>query len=179
MTNLQTYSKSQLNVLVALRMLIGWHLLYEGISKLWSSGWSAAGYLMDSNWLLGGLFKWMAGNETMLAMIDVVTVWGLIIVGLGLLLGFYSRYAAIGGIALVSLFYLSHPPLLNTSYVMPAEGSSFIVNKNLIEIAGLAVVLLFPSSQIIGLDGLLAKMRAGTESEVAAEVPSHETEPIA
>ena len=34
-----TYSESQLTGLVILRILIGWHFLYEGISKLINPYW--------------------------------------------------------------------------------------------------------------------------------------------
>ena len=39
----ETYTKWQLTVLVVLRILIGWHLLYEGIAKLLNPNWSSAG----------------------------------------------------------------------------------------------------------------------------------------
>ena len=38
-------SRSQMIAVVVLRILIGWHFLYEGLSKLMNPGWSAAGYL--------------------------------------------------------------------------------------------------------------------------------------
>ncbi|RMG27252.1 MAG: DoxX family membrane protein [Bacteroidetes bacterium] len=176
MSQLPTYSKAQLNVLVLLRMLIGWHLLYEGISKLWNPGWSSAGYLMDSNWLLGGIFQAMAGSSALVAVADAITIWGLILIGLALMLGIFTRYAAIGGMLLVGLFYLSHPPLIGTHYAMPAEGSSLLVNKNLIEVAALAVVLVFPTSHLIGLEGLLAKMRAQPAAQLAVEERETELE---
>ena len=87
MSSLKTYSKPQLNALVILRILLGWHLLYEGIAKLWNPGWSAAGYLADSGWLFGGLFRAMASNSGLVGVIDAITIWGLILIGLGLILG--------------------------------------------------------------------------------------------
>ena len=35
-------------VLTILRLLVGWHFLYEGISKLAIPGWSSSAYLMES-----------------------------------------------------------------------------------------------------------------------------------
>ena len=35
-------------VLTILRLLVGWHFLFEGISKLALPGWSSASYLMES-----------------------------------------------------------------------------------------------------------------------------------
>jgi thiosulfate dehydrogenase [quinone] large subunit len=37
-----------MTAVVVLRVLIGWHFLYEGVSKLTTPGWSAAGYLLQS-----------------------------------------------------------------------------------------------------------------------------------
>ena len=41
-------SATQMTAVVVLRVLIGWHFLYEGVSKLTTPGWSAAGYLLQS-----------------------------------------------------------------------------------------------------------------------------------
>ena len=41
--------------LVTLRFLIGWHFLYEGISKLLNPYWSSAAYLLDSKWIFSGI----------------------------------------------------------------------------------------------------------------------------
>jgi len=48
------YSPAQLWGLVVLRVLIGWHLLYEGIAKALDPYWSAAGFLKQSQWILSG-----------------------------------------------------------------------------------------------------------------------------
>lgn len=152
-----SYTSGQLNSLVILRMLIGWHFLYEGMVKLWNPGWSARGYLMDSQGWFAGLFQEMASNETVSNLVDVLNVWGLILIGLGLIAGLLTRWAIIAGIVLLSFYYLSHPAIIGVKYALPSEGSYLFVNKNLIEIFALAVLLVFPTSRIIGLDRLVAK----------------------
>ncbi len=153
------YTNSQTWALVLLRVFIGWHLLYEGVVKLWNVGWSAGGYLMDSQGFMSELFYKMAANPDVLAVVDFLNVWGLILVGLSLITGLFTRYALIGGILLLALYYLSHPALVGVKYAMPTEGSYLFVNKNLIEMAAMVVLWLFPSSHIIGLDRLLRKNR--------------------
>lgn len=162
-----TYSRTQLRLLVILRMVIGWHILYEGIVKLWNPNWSAGGYLMDSKGPLSGLFYAMAGNSTLLSVIDIINVWGLVIVGLFLMLGLFTRWATIGGIVLIGMYYLSHPPLIGLTYALPSEGSYLFVNKNLIEIAALAVLMVFPTSKYVGLDRLIALRRGESVPEGA------------
>ncbi len=138
--------------LVLLRLAIGWHFLYEGIVKLWSPNWSSGGYLADSGGPLKNIFYNMAGNNSVLTIVDFLNTWGLILVGLGLIVGFLTRWATIGGILLLLLYYLSHPPLINTEYALPSEGSYLIVNKNLIEMLALFVILVFPTGRTVGID---------------------------
>jgi thiosulfate dehydrogenase [quinone] large subunit len=151
------YSKTQQYLLVILRMLIGWHFLYEGIVKLWNPNWSAGGYLADSAGPFKNLFYWMAGNSSVLSIVDVMNTWGLILIGLGLIVGLFTRWAIIGGIVLLIFYYLSHPALVDVSYALPSEGSYLLVNKNLIEAFALAVLLVFPTSHVFGLDQFLTK----------------------
>jgi thiosulfate dehydrogenase [quinone] large subunit len=147
----------QLYGLVALRVLIGWHILYEGIAKLINPYWSSAAYLLDSKWIFSGWAESIVSDPTLLTISDYVNMWGLTLVGLCLVLGLYSRHAAIGGMVFILLYYLFAPPLLGLEYSRPGEGSYLIVNKNLIEACALFVLYTFPTSHLIGLDRLLSK----------------------
>jgi len=107
LTSNDAYSGSQLIGLVILRILIGWHFLYEGISKLVNPYWSSAAYLLDSKWIFSSLAERIVANPTLLEFTDSVNMWGLTIVGLSLLLGFMSRYCAIAGLVFVLLYYFN------------------------------------------------------------------------
>ena len=137
---------------VVLRVLIGWHFLYEGVSKLINPYWSSAAYLLDSKWIFSGLAKTIVANPTLLSISDYVNMWGLTLVGVSLLLGLLSRYGSLVGMTFICLYYLFAPPLLGLEYGRPGEGSYLIVNKNLIEACALWVIYCFPTSHIIGLD---------------------------
>ena len=145
-------NRCQLYGLVTLRALIGWHFLYEGISKLINPYWSSAAYLLDSKWVFSGLAKTIVSNPTLLGISDYVNMWGLTLVGVSLLLGIFSRYTTLVGMGFVILYFLFAPPLLGLEYGRPWEGSYLIVNKNLIEACALWVLHSFPTSHIIGLD---------------------------
>jgi thiosulfate dehydrogenase [quinone] large subunit len=151
------YTTMQFFWLVALRVLIGWHFLYEGLVKVVNPNWSSAGYLMDSQGFLADFFQSLATNQSILSVVDFMNIWGLVAIGLGLILGFFSRIALYGGILLLLFYYLSHPPFVGLKYGLPMEGSYMIVNKNLIEMAAMTVLLLFPTSKIIGVDRLIFK----------------------
>ena len=113
--------------LVTLRFLIGWHFLYEGISKLLNPYWSS----------------------------DYINMWGLTLVGVSLLFGIFSRYGALVGMGFIIMYYLFAPPLVGLEYGKPNEGSYIVVNKNLIEACALWVLYAFPTSQHIGIDRFL------------------------
>ena len=147
-------------MLVVLRVLIGWHFLYEGFVKLLNPNWSSVGYLLDSEGFLSGFFETIASNPSSLAVADFLNMWGLIAIGLGLMLGCLTRVAIISGITLLAFYYLSHPPFIGLKYSMPTEGSYLIVNKILIELFALIVLYLFPSSRQIGLDKFLFKSKS-------------------
>lgn len=154
----------QTGALVALRMLIGWHFLYEGLAKLTNPYWTSAGYIADAQGPLGETFTNLAASPTAVTVIDGLNAWGLTFIGLGLLLGLLARPAAIAGIVALALYYVAAPAFPGLEYSMPAEGSYLIVNKVLIELAALVVLLAFPTSRRYGLDRLVF----GPDSEPAA-----------
>jgi thiosulfate dehydrogenase [quinone] large subunit len=82
-------------------------------------------------------------------------MWGLVAIGLGLILGLFTRLASLGGILLILMFYLCNPPFVGYFYSVPSEGSYLVVNKNLVELAALAVVFATGSGRVAGLDRLI------------------------
>ena len=148
-------TRTQMIAIVTLRVLIGWHFLYEGISKLTTAGWSASGFLHQSRGPLSGLFRWMASDPNVLSTVNQLNMWGLTAIGLGLILGCFTRTASASGILVVLLFYLCNPPFVGYFYSIPMEGSYLIVNKNLVEVAALAVILVTGSGRAAGLDRII------------------------
>ena len=68
-----------------LRLAIGLELLMAGLSKL--GGWSATSYLENATGPLASWFQSMAGNP----LIDFLNIWGLILIGAGLIVGLLVR----------------------------------------------------------------------------------------
>lgn len=154
-----SYTTLQMTVMILLRFLIGWHLLYEGFSKLLIPNWSSIGFLQESKWILAGFARWVIEHGNVLNVIDFLNTWGLIAIGLGLILGLFTRIAAISGAFLLFLYYLNNPPLIGLEYSVPSEGSYLIVSKTLIEAMALIVVAVFPTSSVFGLDMFIKKFR--------------------
>lgn len=157
--NMHTLTAAQRNTLVLLRVLIGWHFLYEGVIKAYNPSWTSKGYLLSAS-IFKPFFSWLAG-ESMIGTIDTLNIAGLIAVGVTLLLGIKVRWGCIAGIVLLALYYLAHPPFPGLPQG-PAEGSYWIVNKNLIEIAALLVIYQFPLATAFGLEALVVRNKLRT-----------------
>ena len=145
------YTNAQLSWLVVLRVLIGWVFLYEGFAKILSPNWTSYGYLMDSKGIFSPLFTKIAENPTMMAVADFINIYGLTIIGLLLILGLFERVGNLGAAILLLLYYLSHPPLINVEYLLPSEGTTLWVDKNLVMLVAVIVLYFFPTTKIIGL----------------------------
>jgi thiosulfate dehydrogenase (quinone) large subunit len=150
-----TLSRSAMISITVLRVIIGWHFLYEGIAKLTSTSWSAAGYLKQARGPFAGLFRWLASQPNLLDNANLITMWGLTIVGLLLMLGLFTRLASLAGIGFILLFYFANPPFVGYFYSLPTEGSYLIVNKNLVELCALVVILVTGSGRFAGVDRIL------------------------
>ena len=81
----------QTGVLVFLRFLIGWHFLYEGLYKLIHPEWSSMAFLAQAQGFLSGVAQWITSSEGVLNAVDALNTWGLIAIGLGLVLGLFTR----------------------------------------------------------------------------------------
>ncbi len=153
------YSLWQTSALLVLRLLIGWHFLYEGMVKVIDPVWSAAGFLNNAQGPFAKLFKSLAANTELLDTVNFLNQWGLVLIGLSLILGLFTKIGTVAGIALLAMYYLSNPPFIGLEAAPQNEGSYLIVNKNLVEIGALWVLHLFPSGSIIGIDRLIFKLK--------------------
>lgn len=153
----QNLTRIQLSMLVILRVLIGWHFLYEGVAKLLNPNWTAIGYLLDSQGTFSSFFHSLAVSTTSVEIVNFLNIWGLIFIGAGLILGLFSRIASIAGVVLLGMYYLSHPPFIGLTYNLPVDGNFLWVDKTLIEMFALLVLFFIPTSRFIGIDRLIFK----------------------
>lgn len=152
--------KSSINILIVLRIIIGWHFLHEGVSKILKPGWTCMGYLVDSQGPFSFVFHAIAKSTAMVNIADWVNVIGLTAIGLSLIIGLFERPALIGGIVLLAFYYLSHPPLIGMNYAMPSEGNYLFVDKNLIEMVLMMLLYVIPTSHIVGLKRIVFPLKA-------------------
>ncbi|WP_205678667.1 DoxX family protein [Aquisphaera insulae] len=92
---------------------------------------------------------------TFLDVANKLTTYGLCAMGVCLILGFLTPFAAVCAAAFLAMIYLSMPPLANSPPNPKAEGHYWIVNKNLVELIACLVVATTASGHWFGLDALV------------------------
>ena len=157
-------SRLKVTVITIIRAAIGWHFLYEGLSKLLMDSWSSQSYLANATGFLSGFYHWLASGEAVVKVVDMFNVYGLILIGLALFLGIFIRLASLAGIVLLVLYYFAYPPF-GTSLFGSPEGHFYIVNRNFIE-ALLLLGFMISKQQGYGIGHLI---KIGKKEEKAAD----------
>ena len=99
------------------------------------------------NGKLGESWTWLRNS-------DVMTMAGLTILGFCLIVGLFTRSAAVLSAIMLFSFYLAMPPLPGLPEA-PGPEHSLIVNKNLIEVVALLAIASVPSGYWLGLERML------------------------
>lgn len=131
------------NFLFALRVVLGTLFFYAGWTKLIDpDGWSAAGFLQGATAPFADFFQSLAGS----VLVDQLNIWGLLLIGLALMLGFFVRPAAILGSLMMLMYYLAH---FETNI---AHG---LIDEHIVYIFILLLFLSGGVGHVLGLDGLM------------------------
>jgi uncharacterized membrane protein YphA (DoxX/SURF4 family) len=153
--------------LTILRIAVGWHFLYEGVSKLFISSWSSYTYLANSTGPISGFYHWIAASPHLLKVIDILNMYGLILIGLALFIGILSRVASFFGALLLILYYFAYPPF-GASIFNIGEGHLFIVDKLFLEAAVLLFMTFFREKGY-GIDSMAEYIRNKNNDPVGAD----------
>ncbi|TAL49481.1 DoxX family membrane protein [Patescibacteria group bacterium] len=133
------------NVIFVLRLAMGWLFVYAGLSKITDASWTAAGYLKNAQ-SFKGPFAWFASPGN-IGWVNFINEWGLLIIGIALLIGFYVRWASIAGIVLMTLYYF---PILKFPY---AGDHSYLVDEHIIYALLFWLFIAANAGRYRGLDG--------------------------
>ena|SRR3989338_2471281 len=131
-----------------LRLAIGWVFFYAGWTKVITyftdaKDWTAAGFLGNLDGPFASLFSSMAGNP----LIDKLNAWGLLLVGIAIILGILIRWSALWGVVLMVLYWVAGFPPEN----------SFIIDDHIIYSLVFIVLAAIGAGRIWGLDKLIEK----------------------
>jgi len=155
-----------------LRVAIGWHFLYEGISKFFVVNWSAYPFLANTSGFLSEFYHWLAASPLLMKSVDLMNIYGLILIGIALFIGLIVRYAAISGALLLSLYYFAYPPF-GSSLFSTGEGHLFIVDKLFIE-AAVLLFIAFLNDVGYGIGALKFNFRNKKSQSTVSEISSDE-----
>jgi thiosulfate dehydrogenase [quinone] large subunit len=90
---------------LALRILLGGLFLVSGLTKLFSSTFSAAGFLGKSVGPFADFYVGLSNNTSLLPVINFLVMWGEMLIGVALILGLLVRFASFWGIIQMILYY--------------------------------------------------------------------------
>lgn len=163
-------------LITILRIAIGWHFLYEGLSKIFTPDWTASGYLLNTTGFMSGFYHGIANSPSLLKVSDVMNMYGLLLIGLALFIGFAIRYASLAGALLLTLYYFAYPPF-GTNLFGASEGHLFIVDKLFIEAVALIFIAL-SNEKGYGIDNLVDYFRAQKSNEPKPDTTSSRREAL-
>lgn len=140
------------SIAVALRVLMGWFMLADGLQILATPGWSAKGFLLGAK-TFGGFYAWFAlpANTWW---VDPLNSWGITLIGAALLLGICIRPAAWAGAAMMILYYFPH-------YALPKVTYGYLVEEHIIYAVVFLAIAAWPAAQRYGLGAALRRTALG------------------
>lgn len=97
-------------------------------------------------------------KPTFIHWINLMTIFGITAIGIGLFLGLFTRVACLGGIAFLAMTYLTIPPFPWLPVPPLNEGNYVFINKNMVEMFGMIVLFTTNSGRWFGLDAILANL---------------------
>jgi thiosulfate dehydrogenase [quinone] large subunit len=151
------YSESTIGyAIVALRVVLGWALLYPGINHLTSSGFqgSVAGMTAGAANAAGNpfspIFAALTGYAGILAPLNA---WGLTLVGAALILGAFVRWSAFWGAVMMLFYWMASFPLQH----------SIVVDDHVVYALLLFGLGALGAGRVLGVDGYLEHETGLTE----------------
>ncbi len=134
-------------VVLGLRLTMGWIFVWAGFDKL-IRGFSAEGFLVNATkGPLAGTFQNITGNATALTAVEQLVIWGEILIGVALIFGVLTRFAAFWGAAMMLLFYAAQ---------LPPEHNPFM-EYYLIYVLVLGALGALGAGRIMGLDAIIGR----------------------
>lgn len=127
-----------------LRVVFGWMFFYAGITKIVNPAWSAAGYLKGAHTFAG--FYNLLASPGVLPIVNFINEWGLLLLGVSLIIGIGVRISSILGAFLMLFYYL---PILQFPYPNP---HSYIVDEHIVYIFALLFFAAIRAGRILGLE---------------------------
>lgn len=131
--------------LFLLRISMGWMFFYAGITKVLNPQWSAEGFLKGAK-TFASFYNFLLQPQ-ILPIVDFTNKWGLLLLGISLILGLFTRLSSVLGALLMLLYYLS---ILQFPHPNP---NAYVVDQHIIYIFILLFFASIKAGKYWGLDG--------------------------
>ncbi len=131
------------------RLIMAYIFLQSGLEKLFDPTWSAQGFLANAvqpGNPFHGFFTGMAGS----VVVDQLVVWGQILIGIALLLGLLTRFAAFWGALMMMLFWMASLEG-GLTQGLPVE-HGWVVTYHLVYVVLLFALGAWGAGRVLGLD---------------------------
>lgn len=136
--------------LFLLRISLGWLFFWAGITKVLNPAWSSAGYLQGAK-TFPNFYQWLSGPD-LLQITNLVNEWGLILLGVSLILGIGVRVSSVLGALLMILYYF---PILQFPYPNP---HSFLIDEHIVYALALLLLASLRAGRIWGLENWCSRL---------------------
>ncbi|MCL5733672.1 MAG: DoxX family protein [Patescibacteria group bacterium] len=141
-------NKISKQVILVLRVALGWLMLYAGLDKVLSGNWTAAGFLAGAKTF--NSFYVLLTHPGIIGVVNFFNEWGLTLLGISLILGVFVRWSSILGAVLMLLYYFA-------SNALPSVSEGFIVDDHIIYALILIFFAAINAGYYYGLDSVLSK----------------------
>lgn len=132
--------------IATLRLITGWWLFHAGLGKFVTDGGFDAGWwLAQEGTVVAPITNWFGANAP--GVVNVMIPLGELLIGLGLLVGAFTRLAAFFGAFLMTFLYLGN-----------ADWSHGFVNGDLMGVLLFGTVLVFGAGRVWGIDRHLEQL---------------------
>jgi len=145
--------KSQVWSIVTLRVVVGWYMLGDGLVAVFNPNWSAAGFLAHAK-TFPDFYAWFA-TPANLVWVNPLNEWGIVLIGVALLLGVAVRPASWAGAILMILYYFPH---YSYPYMMQY---GWIVEEHIVLAAAFYVLAVSPLVEQYGLGAWVRRSSFG------------------
>lgn len=131
-------------IVLFLRIAMGGMFFYDGYLKLIDKSWSALPYIEQAR-TFEGFYRHLATSGN-IWWVNELNIWGPILIGIALFIGFRTKVASVLGILLLILYYL---PVLQFPYL--ATGG-YIIDRHIIYALVLLLFVFTNAGEFWGLD---------------------------
>jgi uncharacterized membrane protein YphA (DoxX/SURF4 family) len=138
------YSKRADYIIFIMRIAMGWMLLHDGYTKLIDKTYSPVAYMTNAT-SFPHFYDSLASAGS-IGWVTVLTIWGPLLLGIMLIIGFQTRIMTLTAAVMIALFYF---PILDFPLVTTG---GYIVDRHIIYILVLLLLNTVRAGEYWGLD---------------------------